>query len=348
MAWTAPRTWVTGEVITSAIMNQHIRDNFLETAPAKAQAAGDIFYATGPNAITRLPIAAEDGYVLTTSSGNLAWSAVAFSPLVFGSGKDGSVTLDGTVTVPWASKSGNIYTLTRDVELLNLTINSGITLQVNGYRILARGTITINNGIIESLPGSTSYTRSALGGSGMSGYEVAQNGGNGGSLTCALGGNGGNGGNAPNAYVGGSGGTVSNPTTEGWKLLPFVSLVFHAPQSLTIGGGAGGGGGAINTGIGSSGTSGSGGHGGGVIYIACNILSGVGTIRADGGNASSASGSGAGGGGGGGGGAIIIVRRSSTFSGTMSVSGGLGSAGSGGGSSGTNGSAGQVIHIAVP
>ncbi len=29
MAWTAPRTWVTGEVVTSSIMNTHIRDNFL-------------------------------------------------------------------------------------------------------------------------------------------------------------------------------------------------------------------------------------------------------------------------------------------------------------------------------
>lgn len=29
MAWTAPRTWVTGETITTVIMNQHIRDNLL-------------------------------------------------------------------------------------------------------------------------------------------------------------------------------------------------------------------------------------------------------------------------------------------------------------------------------
>lgn len=29
MAWTAPRTWVTSEVVTSSIMNTHVRDNFL-------------------------------------------------------------------------------------------------------------------------------------------------------------------------------------------------------------------------------------------------------------------------------------------------------------------------------
>ena len=27
MAWTAPRTWVTGEVVTASIMNAHVRDN---------------------------------------------------------------------------------------------------------------------------------------------------------------------------------------------------------------------------------------------------------------------------------------------------------------------------------
>ena len=27
MAWTTPRTWVSGEIVTAAIMNQHVRDN---------------------------------------------------------------------------------------------------------------------------------------------------------------------------------------------------------------------------------------------------------------------------------------------------------------------------------
>jgi|TARA_Y100000310_G_scaffold317685_1_gene370846 hypothetical protein len=27
MAWTAPRTWVAGEVVTAALMNTHVRDN---------------------------------------------------------------------------------------------------------------------------------------------------------------------------------------------------------------------------------------------------------------------------------------------------------------------------------
>ncbi len=55
MPWTAPRTWTTGEIVTASIMNTHVRDNFNETVPAKAVAAGDLFYAVGMNAITRLP-----------------------------------------------------------------------------------------------------------------------------------------------------------------------------------------------------------------------------------------------------------------------------------------------------
>ncbi len=33
MTWTAPRTWVTGEVVTSTIMNTHVRDNLIAILP---------------------------------------------------------------------------------------------------------------------------------------------------------------------------------------------------------------------------------------------------------------------------------------------------------------------------
>lgn len=51
MAWTAPRTWVTSELVTAAIMNTHVRDNLLETAPAKVTAAAQLLVSTGPNAV---------------------------------------------------------------------------------------------------------------------------------------------------------------------------------------------------------------------------------------------------------------------------------------------------------
>lgn len=36
MAWTAPRTWVTGEIVTASLLNTHLRDNMLTVTPAGA------------------------------------------------------------------------------------------------------------------------------------------------------------------------------------------------------------------------------------------------------------------------------------------------------------------------
>ena len=71
MAWTAPQTWTTGQIVTAADMNGDIRDNMLETAPAKASAAGDIFYATGANAIAKLTKGTK-GQVLQMNAGATA------------------------------------------------------------------------------------------------------------------------------------------------------------------------------------------------------------------------------------------------------------------------------------
>lgn len=54
MAWTAPRTWTTGELVTAALMNAHLRDNLLETSAAAATTAGDLTYADGANSMARL------------------------------------------------------------------------------------------------------------------------------------------------------------------------------------------------------------------------------------------------------------------------------------------------------
>lgn len=50
MAWTAPITFVAGNVLTAAQMNL-IRDNLLETAPAKATTRGRFIVTNGPNAV---------------------------------------------------------------------------------------------------------------------------------------------------------------------------------------------------------------------------------------------------------------------------------------------------------
>ena len=67
MAWTNPRTWTTNEVVSKAIMDAHVRDNLLETAVAKAAAAGDIPYATAATALTVLTLGTQ-GYLVVAGA----------------------------------------------------------------------------------------------------------------------------------------------------------------------------------------------------------------------------------------------------------------------------------------
>ena len=54
---------------------------------------------------------------------------------VFGDASDGTVTISGNTT------------LTSDMYYNNLTINSGVTLSPDGYRIFVRGTLTVTGTI---------------------------------------------------------------------------------------------------------------------------------------------------------------------------------------------------------
>lgn len=51
MAWTAPRTWTTAEVVTASHMNTHVRDNLLETAPNQASASGELIVSAGSKSV---------------------------------------------------------------------------------------------------------------------------------------------------------------------------------------------------------------------------------------------------------------------------------------------------------
>lgn len=45
MSWTAPMTWVSNQVLTAPQLNLHLRDNLLETMPAKATVTSQFFAA---------------------------------------------------------------------------------------------------------------------------------------------------------------------------------------------------------------------------------------------------------------------------------------------------------------
>jgi hypothetical protein len=69
MAWSAPMTAVANTIFTAAQFNTHVRDNLNETAPAKATLEGQLFTASGTNAIVaRRPTFSIISTIQTTSS----------------------------------------------------------------------------------------------------------------------------------------------------------------------------------------------------------------------------------------------------------------------------------------
>jgi hypothetical protein len=78
MAWTAPRTWVTGELVSASLMNTHLRDNLLETCAATVTTAGDMTYADAANSMgSRLAIGSNGSLMVSNVTAPI-WRFVGF------------------------------------------------------------------------------------------------------------------------------------------------------------------------------------------------------------------------------------------------------------------------------
>jgi hypothetical protein len=75
MAWAAPRTWVTGETVTAALLNTHVRDNFLETSAATVTTAGDISYADAANSMGSRIAIGTAGWTFVSNGTTPTWRA---------------------------------------------------------------------------------------------------------------------------------------------------------------------------------------------------------------------------------------------------------------------------------
>src|SRR3990167_7638672 len=97
MAWTPPRTGVSGETVTAALMNTHVRDNLNATAPAVVTTKGDLVAATAANTITRLAVGSDSDLLVADSvaATGLRWSSTAKSAVA---GSLVMVNLAGTMT----------------------------------------------------------------------------------------------------------------------------------------------------------------------------------------------------------------------------------------------------------
>jgi hypothetical protein len=162
---------------------------------------------------------------------------------VYGTGADGNITLDGTTTVLGMVPSSSVYSMTRDMYFYNLTINTGVRLAPNGYRIFVENVLTFNT---NSTIGFTSGYATA--------GSIAQGGAAGTAVTHSLGGSAtGFSATAPADGLGGSAYyQVPYQAIRGW------AVSGATPNITFLRGGAGG----------------SGQPGGGVIILAARYLAG--------------------------------------------------------------------------
>ena len=158
MAWTAPRTWVSGETVTAALMNTHVRDNFNMTAPAVVTTKGDLVAATAANTITRLAVGVNGNILVADSAATpgVRWSNTSKTA---SAGTGISIGLDPTITA--AANSDALYALN-----INSTFAKGAFTGLTAYGIVVQpfgqsgaGTVTTAIGLLVSSPGigTTNY-----------------------------------------------------------------------------------------------------------------------------------------------------------------------------------------------
>jgi len=215
----------------------------------------------------------------TTSKANSNLTGFLDAPdQIYGSGADGSVTLDGTATILSMVPSGSVYTATRDLFFYNLTLSDSVRLNPAGYRIFVQNILMLGNG---SVIGHTTGFITA--GSIQQGAAALT------SVTHSLGGGGGGVGagtaTVPTAVTGGT-----NYYYQPFQAVRGYSITGSSTTPTFLRGGAGG----------ASGT------GGGVVILAARYISlssGTATIKAPG----------TAGAGGGGGGVVIIISSAATL-----------------------------------
>ena len=207
--------------------------------------------------------------------------------IIFGEGTDGAAIFDGTTTVISLAPTSNVYKLVKDIYCTNLTVNSGVTLFTNGFRVFVNGTFT-NNGTV-GMPAAV--THSVTDGSGtIAGRQTSLNPSKAWGtstdpisvtdlydLDDAMSGFFITGAGVVTKIAGGSLGTAGSNGTTTLPTGPFAGSVGNFPGALTgQAGGRGNAGAAGNPAT--AGTGGAGGLGGGLVIIFAKTIAGSGTL----------------------------------------------------------------------
>jgi len=125
MAWSAPRTWVSGELVTAALMNSALRDNLNMLDGGRlaitSQAAGDVVYASSSTALARL--AADSGKFLKSGASSVSWESAGANSKPYITAAVGSSAL--TISVVSAAAAAPSSASPVDVVFRSVTPATG-------------------------------------------------------------------------------------------------------------------------------------------------------------------------------------------------------------------------------
>lgn len=132
MAWTAPMTAVDGTAFTAAQFNTNVRDNLLETMPAKALTIGSYFVSTGNNSIAaRRPFSSFISTSQTTTSTSYT-DLTTVGPSI-------TATVD---TFAFLFYSAEISNSGNNQSFMAFAVSGDGTLPNDNYSLMVQGTAT--------------------------------------------------------------------------------------------------------------------------------------------------------------------------------------------------------------
>ena len=171
MAWTTPRTWVTAETVTAALLNAHIRDNFRETSPFTVTTAGDLSYADAANSMnSRLGIGAATTHLVSTGSAPV-WRGIA-TDADTGSNTSGPGAVGAYITLAnadWGFASEVEVTVTTGTVALvlfkaELANDTGGQLTYLSYSVSSATTVAASDGHMIRYESGAANDRAFFGG----------------------------------------------------------------------------------------------------------------------------------------------------------------------------------------
>jgi hypothetical protein len=128
MAWTTPRDWTGGEFVTEAMMDTHIRDNFLAVGPHL------IARKSSDQSVTSSTVLVDDSALQLTVAANEVWR-VDISLLYEA---DGAADLKLTFSFPtngvcYYTAAHNDAAGTNSIDLVRLTASDATTMPLAGF-----------------------------------------------------------------------------------------------------------------------------------------------------------------------------------------------------------------------